>query len=319
MHRMILVMVALFVGVILCGASLVAAQGQPGGPVAQQPQTGGRQQPPPGIPPEQLNAPYHGASTHLPPGVNIPIPRNQDEARQIEAQYRPQLQQAAEAARAAAAAERRMAERVRRGDRSLPTAAERGLGTSYSPTQQRTLPPRRGSTPIEQAMHLLDVSGSGTPPEAQPDAAPDADPSEQSVQNACAVYALLYLDHDPAEHADILWAQTLNICAYIELYRIDRLEVNQHLYRCSWYFTAFDFCLAPVYFLSFLPYCELYGAHQYLWCGPQGWYPPDAAAGYFVRSWGNIWTIEGLFGTASDDSTNLGYRCDEHRYDASCS
>jgi hypothetical protein len=158
MHRMALIVVAVFIGILLCGGSLVYAQAQPGGPMPQpppsqgQPPPGGlrpdgqpnrgRQQPPPDLPAEFVNAPYQGPSTRLPPGVNIPAPRNQEEARAIEAQYRPQLEQAAAQARPRVEAARAMAQRVARGDRSLPTAAEEQLGQAYS--LNRPAPPEGG-------------------------------------------------------------------------------------------------------------------------------------------------------------------------------
>lgn len=308
------------------GAPPVPQAGTPGGQPPQQgqpppgglrpdgsPNRGRQQQPPAGLTAEMLNAPYRGPSTQLPPGVNIPVPRNQDEARQITEQFRPQLQQAADAARARSDIAARFTQRVRSGDRSMPTGAEQSLGSSYTPNQQRAVPPRRSETPIEQGMRLLGLGDIVAKPESEPPASPSDEASLQSVQGACAVYPIGWVER--FGYDDWLGAEALNTCGYgistgqLALYRIDRLETNMHAYRCGWYFTQFDLCLTPQYWASYYPYCELYGAHAYQWCGPEYWEPEYYGAGYFIRAWGNVTTIEGLFGTNANDSRNVAYHC----------
>jgi hypothetical protein len=321
---------------LVLSAPLVGAQGVPGGPVpglhppSQGPrhpegspgQPPGPQQPPAWLPPDVLHAPYNGPSTRLPPGVNIPVPRNQEEARAIEAQYRPQLEQAAAQARAGDQIARQMSQRVARGDRSPPTPAEtQAVAGQYSPNRPAPArPPRpRSQGPAEHVLNLLGFRDVAATPEAEPDAVPDADPSAQTALNACAVYPLFWEGFDEQWQEDIFYAQSYHFCNYIELYRIDRMEVSQHLYRCSWYWVYFNYCHLPQYRGSFYPYCEQYGAHSFQICGPQVWYPENIGAGYFTRVWANLTTTEGLFGTTSRDSVNIGYACDLHRYFDMCS
>ncbi len=332
------------VAALLCGPPLAMAQSQPGvpmpGPNTPPPSPSnppppithaqGPQQPPASLPPEVRNAPYNGPGMHLPAGITLRVPRDRSDAERVLAELAPQdqtrLQQAAEQNRQRRAAAQAMAQRARGGDRSLPTQAEQStLGHGYSPTQQRAVPPRRSETPLNQAMNLLGFRGLDSTPTEGPDADPSLQPDTQSAQGACAVYALFYQDFDQELHSDLLVAQSLNTCGYgittgqLPLYKIDHLETSHHAYRCSWYFSWMDFCLAPIYWVSFFPYCELYGAHAYMWCGPQGWVVPDQPAGYFIRAFGNVTTTDGLFGFSFDDSTNIGYKCNLGRYDARCS
>lgn len=322
-----ILILAVGASVILIGGELVHAQTPQ--PTMQVVTAQGPQQPPANLPQEGIRAPYNGPGMRLPAGINLRVPRDRSDAERVVAELSPQDQQrflaAAEEARQRQAVARAMTQRVRTGDRSMPTQAEQSLGGSYSPTQQRAVPPRRSRGPLDRAMSLLGLRDLDAAPTEAPDADPSLQPSGQTAQGACAIYPIAWEDWDVPLAIPLLAAESLNTCSYgittgqLPLYKIDRLENSHHAYRCSWYMTWANLCLAPIYWVSYFPYCELYGAHPYQWCGPQGWGLPDAPAGWFIRAFGDVTTTDGLFGWSERDSTNVPYHCDQGRYDASCS
>ena len=268
----------------------------------------GPQQPPADLPLAVVNAPYNGLDTvTYDPAELERVRRTGQPSPELLAQARARQQQTA----AQRETLRGMTQRVRGGDRALPTPAERGLGRQYSPTEQRAVPPRRSETPGERPMPLLGLG-------EQPAATPDADPSEQSVQNACAVYPLFW-DEADAYGGGIFYAQTFHSCSLIESWRVYHLETSQHLYRCSYYMSAFNICFVPLYYATLYPYCQQWGPIDYSWCGPRVWDPEWHGAGYFIRAWGNITTVEGLFGSVTADSANIAWHCTPEWPDRSCS
>ncbi len=316
MQRMVLVLVALFVGIVLCGASLASAQSPPGGtPMPPPPGQRPLHNPPPPagyqskVPPEVRNAPYNGPSTKAPPG--LAAPRTPQEASQVaqQLQNNPAVAAARQASQAAVAARRAFGQRMRTGQ--LPTEADKPQGQGYQIDG-----PRRSETPLDGLVQLLTAGASPAPESAaEPADAPTDEPDPQAYFGGflCFVWNNFFLDRDRWGD-DYFGSQGLNYCfppATNE--SIAYMHVSMDLYKCGTYFITWDVCIGPQHWYELWPSCEA-SFVTYLWCGggnqaPRAFYPQDQSGAFFLRVYGHIQTLSGQSGQAYVDSEVIPYRC----------
>ncbi len=313
MARMTFIALALLVGCVLSSASLVAAQGQPGGP----PVSTGNQRPPhnppppPGyqskVPPEVRNAPYNGPSTKAPPGLTAP--RTPQEASQVaqQLQNNPAVAAAHQASQTVIAARRAFGQRMRQGQ--LPTEADKQHGSGYQ------IPPRRSETPLDGIAKLLTAGASAAPP---PAAEPVAEPTDEPDQQAyfggflCFVWENFFLDKD-GRGDDYFGSQGLNYCFPPATNEgVIYIHVSMDVYKCGAYLITWDICIGQQHWYDLWPSCEATGV-TYLWCGggnqaPRAMYPQDQSGAYFLRVFGQIQTVWGT-GQTYVDSEVIPYRC----------
>jgi len=266
-----------------------------------QPSTTQAQPPRSALPDWVLHGEYNGPSPKAPANL-----RTAADMQNPEVQRAAQL--AATQARAAVEAARAFSQRVMRGDRSLPNAAEQRNGRAYSLTNQQ--PPRRGG--LMERLGLLGMER--TPdadlaaiPEPSPSEAPDGEPSSQAA--LCAIYSIAAEGTDGYGDA-LIWGQALNICGTTIPSDIRNMAVSMHFYKCSAYWVSFNICMVPIHWYELWPPCErATNTTTYLWCGPSAFYP-YSPGGYFLRAYGHVDLWSGASGGSYQDSYNVAFQCE---------
>lgn len=237
------------------------------------------------MPPEALTAPYSGpGATQLPPNVrtreDIENPANRRALEAAAATARPQLEAA-----------RRQTERIARGDRTPPTREENQAiyGNPNGPPSRTVpnAPPPRAETdnPVAETAYNL-LSFIRALPEsrflpAPADAAPDPSPEAQAY-GTCNNYAWLWDSYDYQWGSQFFYAEGLQICGVVAPSDIRSMHMGTALFKCSWYFSWFNFCMNPQHYDELLPVDSQGAGSNVQWGRLKTYYPWQTGA-YFLR------------------------------------
>lgn len=285
------------------------AQGQPPGappgtPVAQGQQRQGnpvdaqRANHRPGsssMPPEMMNLPYNGpGAVQLPPNIRTREDIENPANRRV-------LEAAAAEARPRQEAARRVQDRVARGERTPPTQAEHqamyGNGTPVQPPPQPPAPRPRSDNPVYNLLGFISalpdshfLSAPGTAPDPTPEAAPDA-----QAYGTCNNYAWLWDSYDYQWGAQFFYAEGLQICGVVNVSDIKSMHMGTALFKCSWYFSWFNYCMAPQHYDELLPVDSQGAGSNVQWGRLKTYYPWVSGAYYlkiytYVEYWQGGWT-----------------------------